>query len=116
MAKFPRENMDLLHSSLFGCTGAECLLAGYSHLVVGWRVGVWLPSPEKFAGLRKLRPHVELQSPQGTSREVWQRSRNETSTGLGDDAFVTLSAPECEPVKRPSCKWKGQTVADEDST
>jgi hypothetical protein len=42
-------------------------------------------------GLRKLRPHVELQSP-WTARERWQRSRNETSTQTGYETFVMLSA------------------------
>ena len=31
---------------------------------MGWRVGVWLSDPENVKGLRKLRPRVELHSPQ----------------------------------------------------
>jgi len=44
---------------------------------LGWRVGVWLSGP--IIGLRKLRPHVELQYLLGVKRELWQRSRNDTS-------------------------------------
>ena len=38
-----------------------CLLLAAAHMLLGWRVGVWLSGP--FAGLRKLRPRVELQRP-----------------------------------------------------
>ena len=40
------------------------LLHRATQLLLGWRVGVWLSSLT-LEGLRKLRPHVELQRPKG---------------------------------------------------
>ena len=40
------------------------LIATETFSFLGWRVGVWLSDPEYVKGLRKLRPRVELHSPQ----------------------------------------------------
>ena len=44
-------------------------------------------------GLRKLRPHVELQLHMEQRESVGNGAETKRPTGLGYDAFVTLSAP-----------------------
>jgi hypothetical protein len=69
------------------------LLVAAAHVVMGWRVGVWLPSP-KFAGLRKLRPRVELQSQTGQAERLGNGAETKRPPGHGNDTFVMSSAPE----------------------
>ena len=66
-----------------------CLLVCNVQFVVGWRVGVWLSDP-KF-GSEETPPTSRIAVPQGTRREPWQRSRNETSTQTGRETFVMSS-------------------------
>jgi len=44
-----------------------------------------------------------------------EQKRNVHPAGA-DDAFEAVENAGCETVKRLSCKWKGQTDADEEST
>ena len=82
---------------------------------MGWRVGVWLSDP--IDGSEETPPTCRIAaSSLGQRESVGNGAETKRPTGLGYDAFVTLSAPDLETVKRPSCKWKGQTVADEAST
>jgi len=68
-------------------------------------------------GLRKLRPHVELQRPQGRkARALAPEQKRNVHPASDDDACYVVEDAGCETVKRPSCKWKGQTDADEEST
>ncbi len=66
-------------------------MAAAAHFSVGWRVGVWLP--DLIEGLRKLRPHVELQSRVGQTERFGNGAETKRPTGHRYDAFVTLSAP-----------------------
>ena len=59
---------------------------------VGWRVGVWLSDPN--LGLRKLRPHVELQPRRGQRESVGNGAETKRPPGLGYDTFVMSSALE----------------------
>src|SRR3990170_5343754 len=81
---------------------------------MGWRVGVWLSDPENVKGLRKLRPRVELH-PSGKARALATEQKRHVHSDLA------MRHAKCRvrwvgALKRPSCKWKGQTVADDRST
>ena len=72
------------------CCGLRVpLLDALRLLLVGWRVGVWL-SVRK--GLRKLRPHVELQSLRGQGESLGYGAETKRPTGHGYDTFV-MSSP-----------------------
>jgi hypothetical protein len=73
---------------------------------------MWLSSFAR--GLRKLRPQVELQRPQGRKARALapEQKRNVHPAGANEACQVVENAG-CEAVKRPSCKWKGQKDADE---
>ena len=92
------------------------LLHTSAHCSFGWRVGVWLSSLD-VRSLRKLRPRVELQRSQGRRVRTLatEQKRNVRPANAHDTCQVVENAG-CETVKRPSCKWKGQTDADEEST
>ena len=75
---------------------------------------MWLSSPENVKGLRKLRPPVELH-PSGKARALATEQKRHVHPDLA------MRHEQCRvcwvgAVKRPSCKWKGQTVADDKST
>ena len=68
--------------------------------------------------LRKLRPRVELQPLYwGKARALATEQKRNVHLAREDDAIGEV-AELClvGAVKRLSCKWKGQTVADEEST
>jgi len=68
-------------------------------------------------GLRKLRPRVELQRLQGRKvRTLATEQKRNVRSASDDDAYKIVEDAKRETVKRPTCKWKGQTDADEDST
>ena len=85
-------------------------------IMLGWRVGVWLSDPEKREGSEETAPTRRSADPSGTWREPWQQSRNETSTWTWRWGICYVECAECEALKRLSCRWKGQTVANEEST
>jgi hypothetical protein len=67
--------------------------------------------PENVKGLRKLRPRVELH-PSGKARALATEQKRHVHPDLA------MRHAQCRvrwvgAMKRPSCKWKGQTVADE---
>jgi len=67
-------------------------------------------------GLRKLRPRVELQRLQGRKvRTLATEQKRNVHPASDDDTYQIVEDAGRETVKRPSCKWKGQTDADEDS-
>jgi hypothetical protein len=74
---------------------------------------VWLSSLV-LTGLRKLRPRAELQRPQGRKvRALATEQKRNVHPAYDNDACIVLKDAWCEAVKRPSCKWKGQTDACE---
>jgi hypothetical protein len=58
-----------LKKQLFTLLNGKFLLLSTAVYEMGWRVGVWLSDP-KMLGLRKLRPHVELQSVMDRARAL----------------------------------------------
>ena len=65
---------------------SNILIAYCCALCVGWRVGVWLSSLEMI-GLRKLRPRVELQRPQGRKvRALATEQKRNVRPARDDDA------------------------------
>jgi hypothetical protein len=66
--------------------------------------------------MRKLRPRVELHSLWEKARALATEQKRNVHAAHGFDALVRRGACCVGAVKRPSCKWKGQTVADEEST
>ena len=65
-------------------------MVALAHFEVGWRVGVWLSDPN--SGLRKLRPHVELQLRRGQRESVGNGAETKRPPGLGYETFVMSSA------------------------
>ena len=82
------------------CFWRISLWVAFAFFSVGWRVGVWLSGP--FAGLRKLRPRVELQRPfEGCkARALATEQKRHVHLGLGDEACVMSSVPG----------WNGETA------
>ena len=88
-------------------TSTQYLKAG--ELVCGFRALI-------LEGLRKLRPRVELQRLQRRKvRTLATEQKRNVHPASDDDTHQIVEDAGRETVKRPSCKWKGQTDADEDS-
>ena len=64
-------------------------------------------------GTEETPPTRRIAAPDGADRSL-ATGRNETSLDMAMTHSAVESA-ETETMKRPSCKWKGQTDADEDS-
>jgi hypothetical protein len=69
-----------------------CLLGAAVHMLLGWRVGVWLSFP---SGNEETPPTCRIAVPSGIRREPWQRSRNETSTWRVAMMHVKLLSLPC---------------------
>jgi hypothetical protein len=70
-----------------------CLLLAAAHMLLGWRVGVWLSGP--LWGSEETPPTCRIAVPSGIRREPWQRSRNETSTRRVAMMHVKLLSLPC---------------------